>query len=34
MATFIITGEEKAEYIVGVEVFKYLGRLLDRFDDD
>ena len=33
-ATFILTGEEEAERIEGVEVFKYLGRLLDRSDED
>ena len=33
-ATFSLTGEEEAEHIKGVEVFKYLRRLLDRSDDD
>ena len=33
-ATFSLTGEEEAEHIEGVEVFKYLGRLLDQSDDD
>ena len=31
--TFSITGEYKAECIDVVEVFKYLGRLLERSDD-
>ena len=33
-ATFSLTGEEEAECIEGVEVFKYLGQMLDRSDDD
>ena len=33
-ATFSLTGEKEAEQIEGVEVFKYLRRLLDRSDDD
>ena len=33
-ATFILTGEEEAEFIEGVKVFKYLGRLLDWSDDN
>ena len=33
-ATFGLIGEEEAERIEGVEVFKYLGRLLDRSDED
>ena len=33
-ATFSLTGEEEAERIEGVEVIKYLRRLLDRSDDD
>ena len=32
--TFIPTGEEEAECIEGVEVFKYLGRLLDQSDNN
>ena len=32
--TFSLTGEEEAERIEGVEVFKYLGRLLDRSDEN
>ena len=31
---FRLTGGEEAEFIEGVEVFKYLGQLLDRLDDD
>ena len=31
-ATFSLTGEEEAERIKGVEVFKCLGRILDRSD--
>ena len=31
-AKFILTGEEEAEFIEGVEVFKYLGRMLFRLD--
>ena len=33
-ANFILTGEEESEFIEGVEVFKYLGRLLDRSDNN
>ena len=33
-ATFSLTGEEEAERIKGVEVFKYLGRLLEQSDND
>ena len=33
-ATFSIIGEEEVERIEGVEVFKYLGGLMDRSDDD
>ena len=33
-ATLILTGEEEAERIEGVEVFKYLGRILDRSDEN
>ena len=33
-AKFSLTGEEEAECIEGVEVFKCIGRLLDRSDDD
>ena len=33
-AMYSQTGEEEAERIGGVEVFKYLGRLLDRSGDD
>ena len=33
-ATFILTGEECAECIKGVETFKYLGRILDLSDED
>ena len=33
-ANFILTGEEESEFIEGVELFKYLGRLLDRSDDN
>ena len=31
---FRLTGEEESEFIEGVEVFKYLGCLMDRSDDD
>ena len=31
-ATFSLTREEEAERIKGVEVFKYLGQMLDRSD--
>ena len=31
---FSLTGEEEAEYIKGVEVFKYIGRILERSDND
>ena len=33
-ATFRLTGEEESEFIEGVEVFKYLGCLMDRSDDN
>ena len=33
-ATFSLTGEEDAERIKGVEVFKCLGRILDRSDNN
>ena len=33
-ATFRLTGEEEAECIEGVKVFKFLGRVLDRSDND
>ena len=33
-ATFSIIGEEEVERIEGVELFKYLGRLLDCSDDN
>ena len=33
-STFILTGKDEAECIKGVGRFKYLGRLLDRSDDD
>ena len=33
-ATFILRGEEEAECIKGVKLFKYLRRLLDRSDDN
>ena len=33
-ATFSLTGEEEAECIYGVEVLKYLGRLLYLSDDN
>ena len=29
-----LTGEEEPEHIEGVEVFKYIGRMLDRSEDD
>ena len=29
-----LSGEEEAERIKGVEVFKYLGRMLDRSDEN
>ena len=32
--TFSLTGEEEAECIKGAEVFKYLGRQMDRSDND
>ena len=28
-----LTGEDEAEFIEGVETFKYLGRMLDRSGD-
>ena len=33
-AKFSLTGEEEAEHIEEVEVFKYLVRMLDRSDND
>ena len=33
-ATFNLTGENGTECIEKVETFKYLGRILDRLDDD
>ena len=33
-ATFILTEEVEAEFIKGVEVFKYLGWMLYRLDND
>ena len=33
-ATFSLTGEEEVELIEEVEVFKYLGRMLDRLDEN
>ena len=33
-ATFRLTGEEEAERIEGLEVFKYLKIMLDRSDDN
>ena len=33
-ATISLTGEEEAERIEGVEVFKYLGQMLDRSDNN
>ena len=33
-AKFSLIGEEDAERIEGVEVFKYLGRMLDRSDEN
>ena len=33
-ATFSLTGKEDVECIEGVETFKYLGRILDRLDDN
>ena len=32
--TFSPTGEDGAEIVEGVELFKYLGRPLDRSDDN
>ena len=32
--TFSLTGEEEAENIEEVEVIKYLGKLLDQWDDN
>ena len=32
-ATFSLTGEDGAEIIEGIEIFKYLGQLLDRSED-
>ena len=34
MATFRLTGEYDAEHIEGVDTFKYLGGILDRYDND
>ena len=31
-ATFSLTGKDEAECIDGVEVFKYVGRFLDRLE--
>ena len=33
-ATFSLTGEDEVELIEAVGGFKYLGRLLDRLDDN
>ena len=33
-ASFRLMGEDELECIEGVETFKYLGRMLDRLDDD
>ena len=33
-ASFSLTGEDEAECIEGVETFKYLGRMMDRSDDN
>ena len=33
-ATLSLTGEDDAECIEGVDTFKYLGRILDRSDDN
>ena len=33
-ATFRLTRKDEAEFIEGVKVLKYLGRLLDRLEDD
>ena len=33
-ASFSLTGEDEAECIEGVGIFKYLGRLMDRSDDN
>ena len=33
-ATFSLTGEYEVEHIEGLEVFKYLGQLLDRSYND
>ena len=33
-ASFILTVEEEAEYIEGVDTFKYLGRMLDWSDNN
>ena len=33
-ATCRLTGDEEVEHIKGVEVFNYLGHMLDRYDDD
>ena len=33
-ATFSLTEEDNSEYIYGVESFKYLGSIFDRYDDN
>ena len=33
-AKFSLIGEDEAEHIKGVGRFNYLGRLLDRYNDD
>ena len=33
-AAFSLIGEDNPERIEGVETFKYLGKILDRSDDD
>ena len=33
-ATFRLTGEDEAENIEGVDIFKYLGRPLDQSDEN
>ena len=33
-ATFSLTGEDKAEFIEGVKLFKYLRRLMNWLDDN
>ena len=32
--TFVLTGDDRAEFFVGLESFKYLGRVLHRTDED